>query len=56
MSPRGATRMGELLLFVVAAVVLPMWVADDGEYLVLALPVLVAGAVLGYVDGRSGRR
>jgi hypothetical protein len=49
-------RAAEVALVAVMAVVLPATVRSAGLYLACAAPCLVAAIVLGYLDGRTGRR
>lgn len=48
-------RAAEVVDVAAIAVVLPVTVRTPGLYLAIAVPCLVAAAVLGYLDARSRR-
>jgi len=43
-------------LIALVALVLPTTISTPGVYLAAAIPCLLAAVVLGYLDGRTGRR
>ncbi|HZU58651.1 MAG TPA: hypothetical protein VFA06_22425 [Actinocrinis sp.] len=56
MSRKALLRGAEAVLVVVVVFVLPAAVSSSDVYLVCSAPCLIAAVVLGYLDGRTGRR
>lgn len=53
---RTVLRAAEAAIVALVAFVLPATISSPDVYLVCAAPCLIAAVVLGYLDGRTGRR